>query len=899
MRLLHAPARRAVTGTTVPSTRRRGRSPLSAAVSRAAVCCAEALERRTLMSITAAAQPISPAEGAAFNGTVATFSDTDPSPLASYAATINWGDGTTDTGTVAFDAQNNRFTVSGTHTYVEDGPTASPLLVGITESNGADQDAATASEPVVVTEGFFALSSGTPLNAVEGTPITFQVATFNDPGTNDTAADFTAMIDWGDGTTSAGVITGSNGDFTVTGTHTYADEIAAASNAFYSVTVGEPAANFTIGPVGAPVTVGEGDFGTIQPATITTTEGTPFSGAVGSFTDEGNPSQVAGDWTATIDWGDGTVSPGTVGGPTGGPFVVSGSHTYLDEGSFTVTTNVADDPPSTLSFSIMSTATVAEGDVLAPAANQPAVAPTTGQPFNGPIAAFTNAGFPNNTASDFTATIDWGDGTITAGVVSGGSGAPLLVSGTHTYSQAGPKVATVTLSDDAPGTATAVAINTFTVQGNLVAHGAGPILVNEGASTGTVTVATFSDAGGNGPASQYTATIDWGDGTTSPGTITGPSDGAFSVTGSHTYAEEGLYDVHTTVSGGPQSNGSNVATTQALVVDAPLAASGKTLTGTAGKSTGGVVVATFTDADPDGEVGDYIASIQWGDGTVGAGLIRANGSGGFDVVGNHTYGSAGAKNITVSIHDAGSAAIAHATANIAPAPLPTLSINDVSLTEGNSGPKNFTFTVKLSKASASTVTVNFATANGTALAGSDYLVKSGVLTFAPGQTSKTVVVQVKGDTMVEPNETFFVKLSGATHATIADNSGTGTIQNDDPSQPPAINPGIRVNDVSITEGNSGTKLLTFTVSLSGPTSKTVSVKFTTSDGTAKAAADNDYVSQSGVLTFLPGQTTRTVSVVIKGDVKKELNENLLLVLSAPVNSYITDPIGIGTIVNDD
>ena len=419
--------------------------------------------------------------------------------------------------------------------------------MSITESNGADQDAATGSEPVVVREGFFILSSGTALNAVEGTPITFQVATFSDPGTNDAAADFTAMIDWGDGTTSPGVITGSNGNFTVTGTHTYADEIAAASNAFYSVTVSEPAANFTIGPVGAPVTVGEGDFGSILPTTITTTEGTPFSGAVGSFTDEGNPTQVAGDWTATIDWGDGTASPGTVTGPTGGPFVVSGSHTYLDEGSFTVTTTVADDPPSTLGFPIMSTATVAEGDVLAPAATQPAVAPTVGQQFNGPIAAFTNTGFPNNTASDFTATIDWGDGTTTAGVVSGGSGARWSSAASHTYSQAGPKAAIVTLSDDAPGTATAIAINTFTVQGSLVAHGAGPILVNEGASTGTVTVATFSDAGSNGPASDYAATIDWGDGTTSSGTIAGPTNGAFSVTGSHTYAEEGLYDVHTTV----------------------------------------------------------------------------------------------------------------------------------------------------------------------------------------------------------------------------------------------------------------------------------------------------------------------------------------------------------------
>ena len=107
-------------------------------------------------------------------------------------------------------------------------------------------------------------------------------------------------------------------------------------------------------------------------------------------------------------------------------------------------------------------------------------------------------------------------------------------------------------------------------------------------------------------------------------------------------------------------------------------------------------------------------------------------------------------------------------------------INDVSKTEGNSGLKGFTFNVTLNHPPISTVTVDYATADGTATGGSDYVAKSGTLTFPKGATLRTVVVHVKDDRVSEPNETFFVNLSNSSpNAVIADSQGRGTILNDD------------------------------------------------------------------------------------------------------------------------
>ena len=110
---------------------------------------------------------------------------------------------------------------------------------------------------------------------------------------------------------------------------------------------------------------------------------------------------------------------------------------------------------------------------------------------------------------------------------------------------------------------------------------------------------------------------------------------------------------------------------------------------------------------------------------------------------------------------------------------PSISISDCAVVEGNAGQTPCTFTVSLSAPSTLTVTVSYATANGTATAGSDYIAASGPLTFTPGSTSQPLPVQVLGDLLVEPDETFFVNLSAPVNATIGDGQGLGTIVDDD------------------------------------------------------------------------------------------------------------------------
>nr|WP_244860074.1 putative Ig domain-containing protein [Xanthomonas arboricola] len=147
--------------------------------------------------------------------------------------------------------------------------------------------------------------------------------------------------------------------------------------------------------------------------------------------------------------------------------------------------------------------------------------------------------------------------------------------------------------------------------------------------------------------------------------------------------------------------------------------------------------------------------------------------------------------------------------------LPALSIDDVSVNEGNSGTTTATFTVSLSMASGQTVSVNYATADGTATAGSDYVARSGTLTFAPGVTAQGVAITVNGDTAVESNETFSVGLSGASNASIARATGTGTIVNDDvvvtvgPASLPAATAGSAYSQTLSASG--GTAPYTFAI----------------------------------------------------------------------------------------
>ncbi len=222
---------------------------------------------------------------------------------------------------------------------------------------------------------------------------------------------------------------------------------------------------------------------------------------------------------------------------------------------------------------------------------------------------------------------------------------------------------------------------------------------------------------------------------------------------------------------------------------------------------------------------------------------------------------------------------------------PSISINDMAVPEGNAGTTSATFTVTLSSSSTDTVTVQYATANGTATAGSDYVTASGTVTFTPGDVSEPVSITVNGDTTFEPNETFNVNLSGTANATIADNQGVGTINNDDGQ------PTISINDVSVTEGNAATTSAGFTVSLSNASSQTITVNYATTDGTATAGTD--YETTSGALIFTPGQTSQPLSVTVNGDLLNEAAVTFNVNLSGAANATIADNQGVGTIVDDD
>ena len=221
---------------------------------------------------------------------------------------------------------------------------------------------------------------------------------------------------------------------------------------------------------------------------------------------------------------------------------------------------------------------------------------------------------------------------------------------------------------------------------------------------------------------------------------------------------------------------------------------------------------------------------------------------------------------------------------------PSISVRDAVLAEGNSGTTQATFVVALSGPTSQSVPFSFATSNGTATAGTDYVATSGALTFAPGEVEKSVAVLVNGDTVDEVQETFFLDISNVQNATVSSSRGTGFIVDDD-------GPTISINDVSVTEGNSGTKAATFTLTLSGPSVEAIAVRAITTPGTATASSD--YNSINLLVIFQPGTVTRTFDVEIIGDTNLESNETFFVNLSDPFATSIADGEGVCTILDDD
>ncbi|HYC06223.1 MAG TPA: Calx-beta domain-containing protein [Azospirillaceae bacterium] len=229
---------------------------------------------------------------------------------------------------------------------------------------------------------------------------------------------------------------------------------------------------------------------------------------------------------------------------------------------------------------------------------------------------------------------------------------------------------------------------------------------------------------------------------------------------------------------------------------------------------------------------------------------------------------------------------------------PTLAVANATMREGTGGTSELTFTLTLSAAAAADVTVRLATRDGTAKAGADYVAVSRTITIPAGETSATVAVPLIPDSSVEPDETFQLELSGVTGAYFKDRAAsivaTGTIQDDD-------RPVVRVAPVSILEGSAGTSVLTFMVSLSEAPLTPVSMVAATASGTA--VSGEDFQPFSASLSFVPGQTAATVTVVVNGDTTAEPDEIFGLVLSnlAEASFVGGNPTltAIGTIRDDD
>ncbi|MCY4574724.1 MAG: cadherin-like beta sandwich domain-containing protein, partial [Gemmatimonadetes bacterium] len=221
-----------------------------------------------------------------------------------------------------------------------------------------------------------------------------------------------------------------------------------------------------------------------------------------------------------------------------------------------------------------------------------------------------------------------------------------------------------------------------------------------------------------------------------------------------------------------------------------------------------------------------------------------------------------------------------------------VSVADARATEGRDATADFW--VSVSPRQSQTVTVDYATSDGTATAGEDYTARSATLTLNPGQNLKKISIPVLNDDHEDGGETFTLTLSNPTatefvDVVLVDSVATGTINNDDPA------PELSVSDGSATEGDA----VEFTVSLSEASSEQVTVAYATSGGTA--VSGTDFTAESGTLTFAANDTSKTVRVVTTDDSSYESDEMFTLTLSNPAYATLdtATATATGTIVDDD
>jgi hypothetical protein len=380
---------------------------------------------------------------------------------------------------------------------------------------------------------------------------------------------------------------------------------------------------------------------TITPQLITSTELAPFSATVATFRDP-DPSETGADFRASIDWGDGRAASGSIAPDGSGGFIVSGSHTYAEEGSYAVTVSIVDMDASTVTVS--SVATVAD----------PAASPTGGFIVAGvegmstgvvAVATFTDPGGAE-VLGDYSASVNWGDGSTSIATIIFDSGtSKFTVVASHTYADEGTSTFVVTIHHDSA--ADAVVLGDATIADADRLSGS-PVAISPSESqVFNGNIATFIDANSSATHADFTASINWGDGTITTGSVSDGNPGLV-VSGNHLY-DEGTFTIKiilTDDNGGASASVTNNVT----VAESDLLAGKVANVAAVEDQMFSGLVATFSDQNTANGPFDFVATIDWGDGSTSRGTL-SGGNGRFAVNGDHTYREGGYYRILAILSD--------------------------------------------------------------------------------------------------------------------------------------------------------------------------------------------------------------------------------------------------------
>jgi streptogramin lyase len=550
--------------------------------------------------LTATGLNLTGGEGGSFIGVAATFTDADPQAVAgNFTARIDWGNGFQSAGTIV--RNGPLFEVHGnSNGYSEEG--SYPVTVTITDiddSHDIGGSTAVAHSTINVQDAPLEIG-GLSFDAGEGSPFTNQLVAYAVDTGGPEPTD-TATIDWGDQHSTSGSLSLVNGLYEVRGSHTYNDE----GQYTVRVTVNDEGHSTVTGTSTANVQ----DAGlSVSPFPFSATEGAAFSATVARFTDAAAP-EPTGDYTAGIYWGDG--SPVMTGQVTfnSGTFYVSGSHTYAEEGPFTVVVTVQD---AGQVYKVYQTITVADAALSGSALP---VSASEGATFNGPVATFTDAD-PNGTASDYSATVTWGDSHVSAGLILP-NGPGFQVVAPNAYGEEGSYPVSVTISDF--GGSMIMVNTTATVADSPLAGLPQAVSATAGVPLMSIPLGIFVDQGGVEALANYTATITWGDsGLQDMGTVSLINPLFLQVTGTHTYTQAGPLTATVTL----LDEGSSVASIMVPVTVNPGPADHFLVTAPASVSSGTAFDVTVTVQDAfNNTVPGYDRTIQFSTSDADPGVV--------------------------------------------------------------------------------------------------------------------------------------------------------------------------------------------------------------------------------------------------------------------------------------